>query len=130
MDLSVNDRTVSGKGQNRYVSSHRPYHLWYTYANEVTMRIVDIIWLPEVVDKLAWKHAVEPEEVDQILFGKPFYRKVQKGHIPGEDVYTAMGQTETGRYLIVFFVYKESREALVLSARDMDRSERRQYGRK
>lgn len=86
------------------------------------MRIVDIIWLPQVVDKLAWKHAVEPEEVDQILFGKPFYRKVQKGHIPGEDVYTAMGRTETGRYLMVFFVYKETKEALVLSAREMDRS--------
>ncbi len=48
------------------------------------MYIVDIIWLPQIIDKLAWKHNVTPEEVDQILFGKPFYRKVQKGHIPGE----------------------------------------------
>lgn len=94
------------------------------------MHIVDIIWLPQIVDKLAWKHRVSPEEVDQVLFGRPYYRKVQKGHIPGEDVYVALGQTEAGRFLTVFFIYKQSREALILSARDMDRKERRQYGRR
>jgi uncharacterized DUF497 family protein len=94
------------------------------------MRIVDIIWLPQVIDKLDWKHGVEPEEVDQIMFGKPLFRKAQKGHVPGEDVYAAMGQTAAGRYLIVYFGYKATKEALILSAREMDSSERRQYGRK
>jgi uncharacterized DUF497 family protein len=94
------------------------------------MRIVDIIWLPEVIDKLDWKHHVTPEEVTEVLFGKPKYRKVQKGYIPGEDLYSALGQTDTGRYLIVFFIYKINREALILSARDMDGSERNRYGRK
>lgn len=94
------------------------------------MRIVDIIWLPHIIDKLATKHRVTPEEVDEVLFSRPLYRKVQKGHIPGEDVYSALGQTEGSRYLIVIFVYKQTREALVLSARDMDRKERRQYDRR
>lgn len=94
------------------------------------MYIVDIIWLPHIVDKLAWKHGVTPEEVDEVLFGRPYYRKVQKGHIPGEDVYSALGRTEVGRYLAIFFVYKQSREALILSARDMDRKERGQYERR
>lgn len=94
------------------------------------MYIVDIIWLPHIVDKLAWKHGVTPEEVDEVLFGKPYYRKVQKGYIPGEDVYSVLGRTEVGRYLAVFFVYKQSREALILSARDMDRKERGQYERR
>jgi hypothetical protein len=40
------------------------------------MRIVDIIWLPQIIDKLVWKHDVEPEEVDQILFGQALFRKV------------------------------------------------------
>jgi hypothetical protein len=31
--------------------------------------------------------------------------------------------------LIVFFIYKASREALIISARDMDKNERRQYER-
>lgn len=94
------------------------------------MRIADIIWLPHIIDKLAWKHHVEPEEIDEVLFGKPIFRKVQKGHIPDEDVYSTLGRTESGRYLIVFFVYKQTREALILSPRDMDPKERRQYGRR
>ena len=94
------------------------------------MRIIDIIWRPEIVDKLAWKHGVSAEEVDQVLFSKPLFRKVQKGHVPGEHVYVALGRTEAGRYLAIFFIYKESREALVLTARDMDNSERKAYERR
>ena len=94
------------------------------------MRIIDIIWLPQIVDKLFSKHQVRPEEVIEVLFSSPFYRKVQRGHIPGEDVYMAMGRTDAGRYLVIFFIYKLTQEALILSARDMDRKERRQYGRR
>jgi len=94
------------------------------------MWIEKIIWLPVIIDKLAWKHQVSPAEVEEVLFGQPFYRKVQKGHIPGEDLYTVLGQTEAGRYLTVFFVYKTTREALLISARDMTKQERNQYERR
>jgi uncharacterized DUF497 family protein len=93
------------------------------------MRIVDIIWLPHIIDKLNWKHGVIPEEVEEILFSNPVVRKVQKGHKKGEDLYAALGRNESGRYLIVYFIYKLSREALILSARDMDQKERKLYGR-
>lgn len=91
------------------------------------MYIADIIWLSNVVDKLAWKHSVMPEEVDQVLFSNPLNRKIKKGHRPGEHVYAALGQTDAGRYLIVFYVYKKTKKALILSARDMDRKERKLY---
>jgi uncharacterized protein len=95
------------------------------------MRIDDIIWLPHFVDKLAWKHQVFPEEIEEVLLvGNPRYRKVQKGHVPGENLYTASGQTLAGRYLIVFFVYKLTREALIISAREMDAKEKRLYAKK
>lgn len=94
------------------------------------MRIDDLIWLPQIIDKLDWKHDVSPEEVEEVLFGNPVYRKVQRGHVPGEDLYAGLGQTFAGRYLIVFFIYKLTREALILSARDMDDRERRQYERR
>ena len=94
------------------------------------MRILDIIWLPEIIDKLDWKHDVTPEEVEEVLFGNPVYRKVQRGHVSGEDLFAALGRTLAGRYLIVFFIYKLTREALILSARDMDGKERRQYERR
>ena len=52
------------------------------------------------------------------------------GDRKGEDVYLALGQTDAGRYLAVLFIHKSSREALILSARDMAAKERRQYGKK
>jgi uncharacterized protein len=94
------------------------------------MRVSDIIWLPQIIDKLDWKHQVSPSEIEEILFGKPVFRKAQKGHVPGEDVYAALGQTEAGRYLIVYFVYKATREALILSAREMEANERDAYERR
>ena len=97
---------------------------------QMKMRIENIIWLPHIVDKLAWKHSITPQEVEEVLFDSPMYRKVQKGHIPGEDMYAALGQTEAGRYLIVFLVYKKNREALLVSARDMSKKEIKLYGRK
>ena len=50
------------------------------------MRIYDIIWLPHVIDKLDWKHNVKPEEVEEVLYSNPKYRKVQKDHISGQHL--------------------------------------------
>ena len=94
------------------------------------MRINGIIWLRQVVDKLALKHQVEPEEVEQTLSNKPKFRFVEKGERKGEDVYMALGRTDSGRYLSILFIYKRTKEALVLSARDMARKERKIYGKK
>lgn len=94
------------------------------------MRVSDIIWLPQIIDKLDWKHQVSPSEIEEVLFGRPVFRKAQKGHVPGEDVYAALGRTEAGRYLIVYFVYKATREALILSAREMEANERNAYERR
>jgi uncharacterized DUF497 family protein len=91
------------------------------------MRIDSIIWLPNIIDKLDWKHNVATEEVEEIFYSNPVYRKVQKGHVPGEDLYASCGQTNSGRYLIIFFIYKPSHKALIISARDMDKRERRRY---
>ena len=94
------------------------------------MNISGIIWLRDIVDKLLWKHRVTPDEVVEVLHRTSRYRFIETGDVAGEDVYAAMGQTEVGRYLIVFFVYKTTGEALVISARDMTRKERRSYEKK
>ena len=94
------------------------------------MRIEGVIWLRDIVDKLAFKHHVETDEVEEVLNGKPKFRFVEKGERRGEDVYLALGQTDAGRYLSVLFIYKKTKDALILSARDMARKERRRYGRK
>lgn len=45
----------------------------------------------------------------------------------GEDVYAAFGQSNTGRFLSVFFVYTRDKRAIIVSARDMTEKERRKY---
>ena len=91
------------------------------------MHLRGIIWLEEIVEKLAWKHHIQHEEVAEALRDKPLFRLIEKGHRPNEHVYSASGQTQAGRYVIVFFVYKANHKALIVSARDMSNAERRRY---
>jgi len=100
------------------------------------MKLDDFIWLDAIVEKLAVKHQVEVEEVEEALRNHPKFRFIEKGDREGEDVYMALSRTEAGRYLTMLFIYKpalEERkrtEALILSARDMANKERKLYGRK
>ena len=94
------------------------------------MKLSGIIWLEEIVEKIARKHHVSQEEIREVLRNSSHFRFVEKGHRQGENVYAAMGQTNAGRYLIIFFVRKKTRQALILSARDMTGSERRRYENK
>jgi len=94
------------------------------------MRIESVTWLDQIFDKLASKHSVETYDVEEVLQGKPNFRFVEYGDRQNEDIYIALGQTGGRRYLAVFFIYKQSKEALILSARDMANKERKMYGRK
>ncbi len=94
------------------------------------MYIDDLIWLPDIIEKLIVKHYVTQYDVEDVFFDRPKYRFVESGHRPNEDVYAVSGHTLGGRYLIVFFIHKKDNTALILSARDMDKQERRRYERK
>jgi uncharacterized DUF497 family protein len=94
------------------------------------MKLTGIIWLRNVVDKLLWKHNVTTDEVEEVFNRSPRYRYIERGDVEGEDLYAAMGQTESGRYLIIYFVHKMTGEALVISARDMTKKERKLYAKK
>ena len=91
------------------------------------MKIKGLIWLDEIIEKLLRKHNVNQNEVREVFYNRPHFRFVEKGHRSGENVYAVMGQADSGRYLIIFFVYKKDKRALILSARDMTRSERKLY---
>ena len=93
------------------------------------MYIDDFIWLEEIVEKLERKQNVSMDEVEEVFENKPGFRYVSKGRRnKDENLYAAYGQTEAGRYLTVFFIYKPGNLALVISARDMDSKERKTYG--
>jgi uncharacterized DUF497 family protein len=92
--------------------------------------IEDIIWLDRIVEKLAWKHNVFPSEIEEVLSGGCKIFRKEKGKVEGEDLYNALGRTESGRYLSVFFIRKLGNKALIVTARGMNSSERGRYGKK
>jgi uncharacterized DUF497 family protein len=94
------------------------------------MEINEIIWHYRFVEKLEVKHHVTTDEVEEVLRGRKKVLRVEKGNVEGEDIYLALGQTDTGRYLAIFFILKANHDTLPISVRDMDQKERRQYGRK
>ncbi len=67
------------------------------------MKIKEIVLTPYVVDKLIWKHHVSETEVRQVFRNRPKIRFWEKGHVSGENLYLALGQTDAGRYLAVYF---------------------------
>jgi uncharacterized DUF497 family protein len=64
--------------------------------------IREIIWLEPVVEKLEAKHGVSQDEVEELLSGSPKIRRMKKEKFRGEDVNRALGQTDSGRYLVFF----------------------------
>ncbi len=92
--------------------------------------IEDIIWLDRIVDKVAWKHNVLPSEVEEVLSGHCRIFRKEKGKVEGEHLYNALGKTESGRFLSVFFVRKLGNKALIVTARGMNDQERRRYGKR
>ena len=93
------------------------------------MFIDDFLWLPPIVEKLAVKHRVTPKEVEDVFFNTPRFRYIEAGLRVGENLYSASGRTDAGRYLIVFFIHKRDNTALIVSARDIDAKERKYYER-
>jgi uncharacterized DUF497 family protein len=95
------------------------------------VKITRIIWLHDYVTKIETKHQVYRDEIRHVLLSSPRIRRVGKGkRHKDEHLYAAYGQSEAGRYLVIFFIYKVTSEALIISARNMDNKERRRYGRR
>ena len=94
------------------------------------MKIDEIIWKGNFVEKIKSKHHVTTFEVEDILHGRKKVYRVAKGDVAGENVYLALGKTSAGRHLSVFFIVKKNHSVLPISARDMDNKERRRYEHK
>ncbi len=92
-------------------------------------RIRDLYWRPDRIDHIA-QHAVNPEEVEEAIFGDPRGILLRVGPAernPEETVYRYFGRTEAGRYLMVVLVYLGHGVALPITARDMTQGERRKF---
>jgi uncharacterized DUF497 family protein len=94
------------------------------------LKINGLIWYEKIIEKLERKHNVQQYEVREVFNNSPMFRYVEKGLQPNENVYAVLGQTNGGRYIIIFFIYKINKHALIMSARDMTQSERKKYEQK
>lgn len=94
------------------------------------MNIKGFIWREEIIDKLSQKHSITPDEVEEVFEGQPIFLRKETGKVEMENLYNALGQTESGRYISIFFIYKRSHYALIVTAREMNTKERRYYGKR
>ncbi len=94
------------------------------------MNIAECLWRADIIEKLVRKHGLLPDEVEEVFLNKPHFQRAERGQQTGEDLYVAYGQTNVGRYVVVFFTLKVHGSALIISARDMTMRERKRYARK
>lgn len=83
-----------------------------------------------IEDKIEVQHAIAWSEVDEVFETAPHVELIVASDQYGEPRYAALGQTDAGRYLYVVFVPIEGTRAKVITAREMDNSERRRYKRR
>lgn len=94
------------------------------------MYIRNVIITAEVEEKIWTKHHVTAKEVNEFFDNRPRILFHEKGiAVQREDLYAGQGQTSAGRYLTVFFIYKLSKDARLITARDMDKRERKSYAK-
>lgn len=91
-------------------------------------RIIGFDWDQGNERKSAEKHDVSQAEAEQMFMNEPLLLSDDEGHSVVERRLHALGRTNVGRLLHVTFTLRRERSLIrVISARDMNRKERRQY---
>lgn len=84
-------------------------------------KITRFEWDARNAGHIAKRHGLSPAEVEEPFYNDPVVRRVRGGRL------AAYGRTDEGRYPTVIFCLKPGRVARVVTARDMNRWERRYY---
>jgi hypothetical protein len=85
-------------------------------------------WDEGNAQKIWDRHRVRAGECEEAFFNEPFLVAWDQKHSDREPRYYALGQTDGGRELFLVFTIR-GELVRVISARDMSRRERREYGR-
>lgn len=86
--------------------------------------IVDVVLTPEVIDHIWQGHQVTSCEVEEVCYGEIRFRRARSGRA------AVFGQSDAGRYLLVFGILMPKQSLFVITARDMEDHERRYYLRR
>lgn len=71
-------------------------------------------------------HQVTPQEAEQVFFNSPLLVAADMAHSQSEKRYLVLGKTDKNRLLFVAFTIRK-RLVRVISARDMNRKEKKAY---
>jgi uncharacterized protein len=77
-------------------------------------------------EKIRTKHAVTPVECEQVFFNIPVISGEDVKHSKIENRFYVLGQTDGARLLFMVFTVRNDK-LRVISARDMNRKERKVY---
>lgn len=74
-----------------------------------------------VAEKIQSKHGVEPSEVEELLANDPQTRRA------GRELYSVSGRADSGRYIVILLRDLGGGVGRLVTAREMDPSERRAH---
>jgi len=83
-------------------------------------------WNKANIEKNWLKHKVSPVECEQIFFNQPLIILDDPKHSVSEKRFAAFGCTDAGRLLAMIFT-RRGKHVRIISARDMNRKERKFY---
>lgn len=95
---------------------------------ELIARCSGFDWDGGNLPKIWERHHVIPNECQQVFLNRPLFGAPNEKHSDKEGRYYAFGQTDAGRFLAIIFTVRGDL-IRVISARDMNRRERRTWSK-
>jgi uncharacterized DUF497 family protein len=86
-------------------------------------------WDAGNINKNLLKHNIENWECEQVFFNRPLFVLNDPKHSVSENRWAAFGKTDTDRFLVIVFT-KRNNLIRIISARDMNKRERKFYDEK
>lgn len=83
-------------------------------------------WDSANVTKIWEKHNVTATECEQLFFNEPLVAARDEKHTDWEERFYLLGHTDAGRLLFAVFTIRD-KLIRIISARDMNRKERKEY---
>ena len=97
-----------------------------TMISDMLAKCTGFEWDKYNSEKIRKKHGVTSVECEQVFFNLPVIAGDDEKHSETENRFYVLGQTDSGRLLFLVFTVRKNK-LRVISARDMNKRERRVY---
>lgn len=94
--------------------------------SDILAKCTGFDWDKHNSEKVRTRHDVTPVECEQVFFNLPVIAGDDEKHSETENRFYVLGQTDSDRLLFLVFTVRKDK-VRVISARDMNKKERRMY---